>query len=155
MMQPLGVTINNPGDLRPNQSGDPWLGQTGVQDGFCTFSDVRYGLRALGKTLLAYNAEGWNTPALIATHYAPDGDGNDSALYASDLACFLGCNLDTVLVFSDAGSLYELMDAIVHNEVGADPEGNPWYPDALIHEAAAVVLGAPFPADWPQPGAST
>ena len=149
MYPPLGLALANPGDLRPLPNGQTWRGQTAVVDGFCEFAGP-WGLRALGRTLESYVLVGWNTPALIAAHYAPAGDGaNDPDAYANGLAAPLGIAATDPVNVADAPSLAAVMAAIIRTEIGSAPSGSPWYSVAELTEAAAVALGGPVPGTWP------
>jgi hypothetical protein len=147
---PLGVTLCNLGDLRPLANGQLWDGQTGVVDGFCQFSDIRWGLRALGKTLASYSIVGWSTPVLMASHYAPAGDGtNDPNRYAADFANQLGIGINDHIPLATSEQMADAIHAITVNEVGSG-----WCPSSWFDEAAAVALGAPIPASWAAPAAA-
>ncbi|YCO02114.1 structural protein P5 [Vibrio sp. VNB-15] len=52
-MMPLGIRNNNPLNIRYN-SANKWDGMTGENNGFCTFSSSKYGLRAGAKLLRNY-----------------------------------------------------------------------------------------------------
>lgn len=81
---PLGIRLNNPGNLRAIKSKPVnWLNQIGAEKGFCKFSSMHYGIRALCKLIMTYNKRGWCDNSLaFATHYAPVSDGNDTLIYS-------------------------------------------------------------------------
>lgn len=72
---------NNPFNIRYNASNN-WKGQTEPKNGFCTFSDMKYGVRAA--FLLVYNYRNLHdatTPRDIIRYWAPKEDGNDTSAY--------------------------------------------------------------------------
>lgn len=75
MEVPLGIRICNPGNIRYN-ARNRWLGQTSPCQGFCSFRDMTYGMRALIVLLFNYIRKGINTPSAIISRYAPPSENN-------------------------------------------------------------------------------
>lgn len=71
----FGLRLNNPGNIRYN-ARNRWLGQTPPVNGFCSFSTLSYGMRALIILLFNYIRKGINTPSAIITRYAPPSENN-------------------------------------------------------------------------------
>jgi hypothetical protein len=112
---PQGIVNNNPGDIR---AGENWQGLTGTSaKGFCQFSNVCWGLRALAKDLTNKIKEGVDTISLIINKYAPPSDSNPTAAYISNVAALTGIDANTQLG-TDADTITSLMTAIVSQEIG-------------------------------------
>lgn len=91
-----GYEINNPGNIEYSAS-NPWLGQIGRSGRWAVFSDVKYGVRAMGKLLETYYTRyGLQTIAGLVTRYAPPGE-NDTATYIRNVAAWSGLGANTVL----------------------------------------------------------
>jgi Flp pilus assembly pilin Flp len=114
---PLGLRNNNPGDFR---TGVSWLGAVGSENGFITFSDISWGLRALGYDLIQkYNQDGLTTVIAIITKYAPPSENNTDA-YIASVAQFMGIDPNQDLnLNNDSTVLPSLMRAIMNQELGA------------------------------------
>src|ERR1700744_1293995 len=81
---PLGLRNNNPGNLR---AGSNWVGLIGIDsNGFCRFSSLNMGLRALAIDLRNAVNGGANTIPLLTNKYAPSSDGNNPVDYADYVA---------------------------------------------------------------------
>lgn len=81
----LALVNKNLGNLRAGLT--PWLGQIGVNKGFCVFDTWAHGLRALVKLLRTYHRRGWLVnPETFVKHYAPGSDGNNEKAYAQFVA---------------------------------------------------------------------
>jgi|SRR5882672_1141371 len=113
---PLGLRNNNPGDFR---TGIAWQGITGQQNGFLTFSDVTYGLRALALDLINnISKEGYDSIRKFITKFAPPSE-NDTAGYISFVGQETGIDPDTQLGI-DSDTIHSLMRAIMDKEIGRD-----------------------------------
>lgn len=110
---PLGLRNNNPGNIRP---GDAWQGMTGENDGFVTFQDISWGLRALAKDITSKIGEGYSTIRGMITRYAPPSE-NDTAAYIQAVSNDTGIDPDQQLA-ADGTTLHELMRAIMNHENG-------------------------------------
>lgn len=72
---------NNPLNIRYN-SRNKWLGQCGEDNGFCEFSNIKYGIRAAGYLLMySYRKAGYRTYSELITRFAPASDGNPTLNY--------------------------------------------------------------------------
>lgn len=146
---PIGVARNNPGDLM--NYGIPWQGLRPVQppEGqVADFVDVRWGIRAMAKTLLAYWHQDINTIRLIVTRYAPPSE-NPTEAYIAHVVKWTEHGPDDVLELENGADLGDLVEAMIEQEVGLDPDGLPRYSAELIDEAVNVALGLAQPTDWP------
>lgn len=110
---PLGLRNNNPGDFR---TGIAWQGITGQENGFLTFQDITYGLRALAKDLINNINGSYNTIRSFITRYAPPSE-NDTAGYISSVAQQTGLDPDEALG-TDQDTLHSIMRAIMNKELG-------------------------------------
>lgn len=79
---------NNPGNLRYSPR-NLWRGQEEPLDGFCCFTSMHYGLRALVKTLLSYERKyGVSSLGECIARYAPPSE-NDTDGYVSFVVDYL------------------------------------------------------------------
>lgn len=132
MTLPLGLSLNNPGNIRPGS--DEWRGQIGVKSGFVVFDTMANGIRALAKNLIAYydrSAPGPNrrytsvdgtqidTVREAIYRWAPPGDHNDTEAYIAAVCHDLGCDENDVFDFHDPNFLFWMIAAIGHQEQGA------------------------------------
>ena len=77
---PLGLKNNNPGNLRSSKC--QWNGKIGSKNGFCQFSDFKYGVRAMCFVLCKYIFSYHLFQIYdICNRYAPQCDGNDPKKY--------------------------------------------------------------------------
>lgn len=126
-----GIRNNNPGNLRP---GVDWQGKSGIDSGiggdYLIFSDPKWGIRALYKTLLTYRTKyGLTTVRGIISRWAPPSENNTDA-YIADVATAVGKGPDTVLALSDYAAIVK---RIIYHENGIQP-----YPDSLIAQGMAL-----------------
>lgn len=73
---------NNPLNIRWNQYNN-WLGQIEPKRGFCQFSELRYGFRAVLRLLLRYHQLRVITVSAIITRFAPNTENNTQAYIKS------------------------------------------------------------------------
>lgn len=81
---PRGLRNNNPGNIRITK--DRWQGLRPVQDDaeFFQFTEMRWGYRALLRTLQNYRRRhACQTVADFIRRWAPPSDGNDTSAYIS------------------------------------------------------------------------
>lgn len=100
----LGIRNNNPFNIRFSKR-ITWLGQTGQNETFCTFSNIEYGVRAGVKLLKNYITSNHriygyrNTISKIIYSYAPITE-NETERYISYLCKNLGITRSTVLEYN-------------------------------------------------------
>jgi hypothetical protein len=111
---PIGLRNNNPGNLRP---GDSWQGMTGTNGGFIVFSDISWGLRALGTDLSNKVFRGLDTITKIIEMYAPRSENNTDA-YISAVSNSTGIGKNEKLMLNGE-VLKKLMRAVIMHENGA------------------------------------
>ena len=110
---PRGIRNNNPGNLRRN--GDPWQGLAERQGDveFFTFKSAIYGIRALARTLIAYqDKHGLRTIRQIISRWAPPNENNTNA-YIRAVAADTGQDADQILDMHRFDHLLPLTKAMV------------------------------------------
>lgn len=135
-----GIRNNNPGNLR--RSKDPWQGLAKEQtdQNYFIFSSPIYGIRALARTLIAYQDEhNLRTVEQIITRWAPTNE-NNTAAYIADVLKETGFRTDLPLNMHDYAHLKPLVAAIIKHENGQRP-----YTTAQI-DKALVLAGVEPPA---------
>ena len=144
---PRGVENNNPCNLI--NASIPWHGLATVQPDptFCTFVDARWGIRAAAKNLLTYYHREIDTIRAIISVWAPPGP-NDTAAYIDHVSGWMDVPPDEVLDLEEANCLATLVEAIIREECGEQPDGEPWYESDLVDEAVNAALGIIEPG-WP------
>lgn len=75
----MKYTRNNPLNIRYSEKNE-WLGQTGERNGFCVFSEEKYGWRAAFVLLKNYYKKGFRTISQIIHRFAPPSE-NPSSQY--------------------------------------------------------------------------
>jgi len=115
---PLGVRNNNPGNIRYN-AANKWVGQTGSNAGYATFSDPAYGVRAMFSLFRTYiNKHGLDTISKFGARWAPASE-NNTAAWASNVALFSGIAQNAKLNASDQAQMTKLAKGIIGAENGA------------------------------------
>lgn len=141
---PLGVRLNNPGNL---EWGSPWEGLvertqsryyldgSPQQKRFCEFVDAAFGIRAIVRTLVTYYdkrkaADGSpiDTVAEVVARWAPSFE-NDTSAYAAHVAKLMAVDPDQIINIKD----YDVMRALVIGIIAHENAGYR-YPDAVIDE---------------------
>jgi phage tail sheath gpL-like len=107
---------NNPGNIR---KGSNWQGLAAKQpdESFCTFTDAKYGFRALAKILQAYRERGINTVAAVINTWAPSVE-NNTAAYVSAVAGRMHVDPEAPINLAEYKTLAPLVDAITRHESG-------------------------------------
>lgn len=77
----MKYTRNNPLNIRYSEKNE-WLGQTGERNGFCVFSEEKYGWRAAFVLLKNYYKKGFRTISQIIHRFAPASE-NPTSSYVS------------------------------------------------------------------------
>ncbi len=116
-----GIRNNNPGNLR--RSKDPWQGlaESQTDEDFFIFKTPIYGIRALARTLIAYQDEhGLRTIGKIINRWAPANE-NDTAAYISFATEGAGFAADQPLDMHSYDDLKPLVLAIIKHENGQQP----------------------------------
>ena len=118
---PRGIRNHNPGNIRRN--GDPWQGLAERQGDveFFTFKDPIYGIRALARTLIAYqDKHGLRSIRQIISRWAPPVENNTNA-YVRAVAANTGLDADQILDMHRFEHLLPLAKAIIRHENGQQP----------------------------------
>lgn len=133
---PRGIRNNNPGNI--DRTAERWQGMAADQSAdprFVVFTEPKWGLRALAKTLLSYQRKyGLRTPAAIIGRWAPPSE-NDTGAYARQVARALGVGVGDQIDLQDAKTLARIVPAIVRHENGQQP-----YSADLIDQAVRLAL---------------
>lgn len=120
-MATRGIRNNNPGNIRVSK--DQWEGMTGDDGAFVTFDSPESGVRALGKNLLSYGRQGYDSIEKIINRWAPPNE-NDTQAYIDSVVAATGIPATQSLDLSDQDTLSSLAQAISFHETGSryDPE---------------------------------
>lgn len=127
-MTPRGIRNNNPGNIR--KSAAPWQGLAEVQDdpSFLVFSAPVWGLRAIAKILLNYEADdGCSTIREVVNRWAPPVENNTGAYVTAviaELAQIGDTNPDAPISLCNAPAMSDTIKAIVQHENGEQPYGD-------------------------------
>lgn len=116
---PRGYRNRNPGNIDYNPA-NRWLGlDDPPTDGrFCRFREHRYGIRAMGVLLMAYyDRHGCDTVRKVLQRYAPPVE-NKTDRYVEFVARQMGVGPDERLNLHDADTMFRLVKAIIHYELG-------------------------------------
>ena len=114
---PLGLRLNNPGNLR-------FAGQAGATlgtNGFARFASPNAGLAAMARQLTLYGSRGIDTISGIVNKYAPAGDHNNVPAYIAAISKSLGMGANEHLNLANKPLLARLMGAMILHEQGRDP----------------------------------
>ena len=139
---PRGIRLNNPGNIDRNATA--WQGESTLQDDprFVRFDHPRDGLRALMKTLLAYqDKHDLHTVDQMISRWAPPNE-NDTKAYRQAVANHLGINEDTPVDLRNPFMLIKFAQAIAIHENGRPAQGIPdyWYDAGVYQDAARLAL---------------
>jgi hypothetical protein len=114
-----GERNRNPGYVE--RSDTTWHGlvpDSPLDDKYCVFTDILYGVRALAKVLLSYQrAHGLRTLREVVQHWAASRQA-DRDSYVRICASRVGCNPDAPLELEHAVVLAALVRAIIQHENG-------------------------------------
>ena len=140
-----GIRNNNPGNLR--RSKDPWQGlaESQTDEEFFIFKTSIYGIRALARTLIAYQDEhGLRTIGKIIKRWAPPHE-NDTAAYIASVSEDTEFAADKILNMHTFDDLKPLVLAIIKHENGQQP-----YTAAQIDKALVLAGVEPPPKNLQQ-----
>lgn len=128
-----GLRNNNPGNIEAGSNS--WDGQAGSDGRFAKFVTPEHGIRALGKNLLSYQRQGYDTVSEIVNRWAPPSDNNDTAAYIKAVCAQLGVTANQPLDASNPDTLQALCAAIIKHENGTQP----YSPDQLSTGVSAAL----------------
>ena len=112
----LGETNNNPGNI--DYDGTPWLGLTGQNGRFCTFSDPVYGIRAIKHVLKAYvSKHNLFTLKEWVDRWAPPNENNTTS-YEQDMTTRTNVPLDKDLRNITPQDLQAIVKGFIIHENG-------------------------------------
>ena len=107
---PRGIRNNNPGNIKPT---DKWQGAVGDDGTFIIFSDMSWGTRAVGQSIIHMIGKGYNTiNKLIRQWSATDQDA-----YVTNVSGDTGIGPDDPLG-ADSATIAALIRAISNQENG-------------------------------------
>ena len=116
-----GMRNNNPANIRYNNF-NRWRGLIGKDSqGFCRFSDINYGYRAVVVLLKRYISFGYDTPARIITRFAPYCE-NRTDSYIRFVCSRCDIKSDQV-IYDGSSKFYDLISAICFYESKIDITG--------------------------------
>lgn len=115
-MATRGIRNNNPGNIRVSK--DQWEGMTGDDGAFVTFDSPESGVRALGKNLLSYGRQGYDSIEKIINRWAPPNE-NDTRAYIDSVVAATGIPATQSLDLSNPDTLSSLAQAISFHETGS------------------------------------
>lgn len=146
---PRGIRNNNPGNLIRGTS--PWQGEVNGDDPrYTSFETPEAGIRAMGKTLLAYqDRHGLNTIEGIVGRYAPATE-NDTTAYVGTVAKALGVKPNAPLDLHDADTLNKLTRAMIRVENG--PGASRITDEQITTGLAAALTDSPLKSAAQQAG---
>jgi len=135
---PRGIRNHNPGNIR--RSADRWQGMSAQQTDaeYVQFDAPEWGLRALAKVLLNYQAmHRLQTLAQIVNRWAPASENNTSS-YIAHVSALSGIPVDAVLSLrQNPEQLRALMAAMIQHENGAQPYSS----DLIAHGIQLALAG--------------
>ncbi|MBA6160577.1 hypothetical protein HGK53_16135 [Klebsiella variicola] len=129
-----GLRINNPGNIEAGSNS--WDGQAGSDGRFAKFVTPEHGIRALGKNLLSYQRQGYDTVSEIVNRWAPASDGNNTEAYIAALCKKLNVTPNDQLNMSDINTLRQLCAGIIQHENGKQP-----YSEDQLNTGVSAALG--------------
>lgn len=129
-----GVRNNNPGNIEAGSNS--WDGQAGSDGRFAKFVTPEHGIRALGKNLLSYQRQGYDTVSEIVNRWAPAKDGNNTEAYIAALCKKLNVTPNDQLNMSDINTLRQLCAGIIQHENGKQP-----YSEDQLNTGVSAALG--------------
>ncbi|MEL2088094.1 hypothetical protein [Klebsiella pneumoniae] len=129
-----GLRNNNPGNIEAGFNS--WDGQAGSDGRFAKFVTPEHGIRALGKNLLSYQRQGYDTVSEIVNRWAPASDGNNTEAYIAALCKKLNVTPNDQLNMSDINTLRQLCAGIIQHENGKQP-----YSEDQLNTGVSAALG--------------
>lgn len=129
-----GLRNNNPGNIEAGSNS--WDGQAGSDGRFAKFVTPEHGIRALGKNLLSYQRQGYDTVSEIVNRWAPASDGNNTDAYIAALCKKLNVSPNDQLNMSDINTLRQLCAGIIQHENGKQP-----YSEDQLNTGVSAALG--------------
>ncbi len=129
-----GLRNNNPGNIEAGSNS--WDGQAGSDGRFAKFVTPEHGIRALGKNLLSYQRQGYDTVSEIVNRWAPASDGNNTEAYIAALCKKLNVTPNYQLNMSDINTLRQLCAGIIQHENGKQP-----YSEDQLNTGVSAALG--------------
>ncbi|HDT1902379.1 TPA: hypothetical protein QIW80_000896 [Klebsiella pneumoniae subsp. pneumoniae] len=129
-----GLRNNNPGNIEA--CSNSWDGQAGSDGRFAKFVTPEHGIRALGKNLLSYQRQGYDTVSEIVNRWAPASDGNNTEAYIAALCKKLNITPNDQLNMSDINTLRQLCAGIIQHENGKQP-----YSEDQLNTGVSAALG--------------
>ncbi len=127
-----GEQNNNWGNIKKN-SRNKWQGEIiGLDKTFCTFSEAKYGLRALLYIIWKY----YNSYKLTTiTGIIKRWSATDQATYIAYVSKVTGIGANEFIDLSNKDNFYNLVRAIVRTEIGKDRLTRP-----LFNEVIKMIL---------------
>lgn len=137
-METRGIRNKNPGNLRKNDT-DHWQGLAIEQNdpSFFQFKDPVYGIRAIARTLIAYqDKNACNTIEKIISRWAPPSDNNPTSVYCGNVATHVGVSRSSEVDMHEYAFLRPVVEAIIAQENGIP--WNTYYTSAQLDKALVL-----------------
>lgn len=116
---PRGIRNNNPGNIK-HVVGNDWRGLTGCDNaGFCVFSSMSLGVRAMAIDVLGDWKEGKKSVDALIREYSPDTNVDSYIRFVSSR---LGIHRHNALDLTDISLARRLIAAMIKFENGAKQE---------------------------------
>lgn len=113
-----GIRNNNPGNIEYKQSSERWEGSIGNDGRFVIFAEMKWGVRALMRTLITYYRKyNLNTVTKIIQRWAPPSE-NDTNQYIKNVSSWMGVDPNQELNLGRVETLKKLAYAITRQETG-------------------------------------
>ena len=128
--QARGFRNQNPGNIR--KSPEQWRGMSSAQPdpAFVTFIAPVYGIRAIVKILISYQARGLHTIRQMINAWAPPVE-NDTGAYVEDVSREVGSSPDQIVSVQNRDLCARMVAAIIRHECGSQPYGVNVIQDAM------------------------
>ena len=136
----MNLNYKNYNPLNIRKTNIDWVGKTGNNAGFETFSSPEYGYRAAAKNLYTYNErDGLNTTRELISKWAPNTE-NDTEAYVQKVAKDLGVDPDADLgnLRNNPALTKNLMKSMTEHE---GPQNR--FTDAHVENGIALANGKP------------
>lgn len=146
---PLGIRLNNPGNLKQTDERTPWQGRVPdyllTQRTYEEFSTMVKGVRAMAVTLITYQdkhkirtirSQDPSDPKKgVVARFAPESDRNPTEKYISNVSRWSGIPENRVMDLHNFADHWPLIRAMIRQEHGNGPHKNGlWVEDAVIEE---------------------
>lgn len=136
-LTPRGIRNKNPGNIRRGETAWKGLAPQQTDPAFCQFISMPYGIRAIARCLLTYQAQyKLGTVREIINRWAPPIE-NDTKTYAENVAREIGVQPDDLVNFLQVPTLRAAIRGIIKQENGRLV--SMLVPDSTINEGISLL----------------